>query len=654
MKVKLILKIFHICSSNVDPEYIPSRGIIIDNNNNETIYKIREIEMSDFFYFKLEFDSYKYDDYYDPKADGYTKILCAKVYHLVIYLRLGKIFESKGKNIKLNRKLTYYLTLIQIREIKNPSNYLTNPLQIKEFINLREKNKMFLIPWTHYNISNHCAFDLVKKRLILPSAIKKKYFERKGGIIETNDVNQLIKNFDNITNQTLIIVPDNMINIWPGFEYLTYNDLISIEPKRIVQWKNKINKVIIHELFSQFFSAIKKFLNELECSVVWIINSLPIWCYFSKNDAITKLDVNNLKDLPRTKLSINDLCTLSNIWLKNTNAEKKKSKMELIRLFLTKFNQYYTQVFYQAPKINKIPLKFCPFENKIYQEFNKRYYNWKNKLTNNDDNIYSTSNMHKNNKIEAKIFNAVLTLVTTVINNNDLTTFFEQRINHTLLISKNIGASFKILIKFFGHDSLNNSNDKIIDDKKRIDSRIINYQRYQDLKIYQDINMDLCPICYDDENSIKVYLICGHYICFDCILNTISHSNQCPVCKEFISVQQIAIISESVPNYSSSIISYFKELDENTIVVTDLNLFDNISKKLGYRMKILNINFISKSSDIIIDIKEINNVIIFSYPKKMMTYQRRNNFERIIGYLNLLNNRLNISKIKILFNNAPG
>ena len=86
--------------------------------------------------------------------------------------------------------------------------------------------------------------------------------------------------------------------------------------------------------------------------------------------------------------------------------------------------------------IDTTRLSMVPFETYIYGEFNKRYINWKNKLTNNMDNIYSFTTKEKNNIIESKIFNSVLLLITAVISYENIPNFFDATIKNILLKTK--------------------------------------------------------------------------------------------------------------------------------------------------------------------------------------------------------------------------
>jgi len=672
MNTKLLFNTIDI-GDQTDPVYIPKTGTIIDKNIGTVLYKFPELEITNFFYFKIEFATYQYTSYYLPKTGGYQNRMSKRVYHLYLYLNMNAIIGDHGMTKSLYKKLAYYLTILQMREFEEKKSYYTHKKNISHFINYRELNYMYLIPWYCYRINNKFVFDLKQKKIISSNQIKKINFMRKGGIIETNNVTKLINdNFKpggkSITpntlectdRKTLVILPSSMTNLWPNATILVYDKLLSLTKSEINYYKQlKINQIIIHECHVQFLFNIKNLVNNLECNRIWIINSLPLRYYFS------------LEKTPN-KLTVNEIATISNLWLNFTINNKKKYKTEMIRLYLSKFNQYYTVVNYEPiHQIQKLQLSMVPFEKYIYSELNKYYENWKNMLTNDIDNIYSFTTKTKNNRIETKIFSATITLITSVVGQKNIKTFFEKTIKDTLTETINI---YNRLDNFFGiyekkinnllvqknnidvtyfNDLLENVNGKnlsILKNKKEtINIKILNYQRYLNGNIYQTNNDDSCPICYSDENLVKTKLICGHSVCLECLLHTLRNSNKCPICNEFVNIQKIAIIRETIylPCYSSNIINYIKKLDNNTVILTNLYGLDNVIEQ-EQKIKIINITKNDVSNEIK-RIKNLDTVVIFTTQEHSLEEKTRSELQKIINYFLLFDIKPKIYKIDVIF-----
>lgn len=627
-----------------DLVYIPQSGIIINNFDSEIIYEFEELEMSNFFYFRIEFDKYKYDKYYQPTTQSYTNKLSKRIYNLFLYLNLDVIYQNRD-NKTLCRKLTYYFSILQIEDIQKKKIYNIGEKKLNYFFDYRNLNNMYIIPWYYFRINNDLVFDLKQKKLISSDETKRNQFKRKGGIIETNNVRKLINNIFVPNDKILVIIPNNMTDLWTNTHKITYNELLLLNELDIKKLQNKkFKQIVIHECHIIFLTDIKKLVNRLECNNIWIINSLPLKYYFENNS---------------NKLTINELFTITNLWSNFTLSEKKKYKTELIRLLFTKLNQYYAIINYKMDYscINTIKLPLMPLEMNIYREFMKYYNNWRNNLTNDPDNHYSFTTIKKNNKIETKIYNAVITLILSIVEKNNIPNFFESNtkiiLKKTIDLNKNLDQmlnKYYFLNKMSYHKIMNNEiidfNDILsnLQDKKKItEIKINNYQRYLEGTVYTAFEDNLCPICYSSDNITMTKLICGHTICLECIFGTIKKSNKCPICGEFINIHKIAIIKETTPNYVSNIVKYLKKLTKTSIILTDLYMIDNLLTNLKYNTNIINItkpttlNKINK-------IKKIENIIILTTPKKIMP----NEIDKIINYYSLLNNNPIINKINFL------
>ncbi len=630
MILKLLFDTIIINNNFVDPVYISYSNVIIDKNNGNILYKFSDQIITNFFKFSLEFGYYDYIDIYIPKTKTFKKKNHRRIYNIYLYLNLSVIIGDRGMTRQYNQKLAYYLSILQIKTIKNKKNYHIDEDSISHFINYREKNKMQFMPWHYYPLDNSHIYDLRNKRPITVGHNTKIFFRRTGGIIETNNVARLINENFRIGNamlDTLIILPTNMTKLWypnnsvaVDYQILTYDklmsmDILSINIMSDSEYKG-VKKIIVHECHMEFLSAIKRFANVIGCKCIWFINSLPLRYYFASTGT-------------PIKLTVNDLDHISGLWLNLSPNEKRRHKYDIIKMLLSGFNQYYTIINYKndMTNIKSLNIPLVPLEKHIRDIFIKYYDNWKDKLTNVSSNTYSVSTIEKNHLIETKIYDAILTMATSIVDTSSVSKFFEYGIKNVLHKIKNSG-----IIKCPSTQNI-------------LNSIINNYNRYLTGNIYNLIKDNCCPICYSDEN-IKTELICGHFVCLDCIMHTISNTGKCPICNEFINVYKIAIIRESIEKHNSYIYSYLKNLNYDTVILTDMRAFVNIANNNEYNVRIININRF-KFVDKIKKLNQVNNIVVFTTPDRIMTTKLRDQIDKIINYFMLFNDRPKITRVEI-------
>ena len=703
MKIKLLYDELFVGKENINPKYIARRGTIVDIKSGKILYKLPGIEISQFFYFKLVFDSHKLNTYYCPKSAAYHKKVCGRNYQLFLYLDIPMIIANRGYTMQLYKKIQQYLIFIQTKQLTTKNNYHINGKWIKQFILYREEFAMYLIPWNYFRIDNNIAFDLKNKKIVAGSQIKKINFSRKGGIIETNNVNKLVEeNFINRISmeKTIVILPKKFVNLWKTAHIITFEELFLFSQTEIASFKNlnitlssessravsseagytgsfdssitlssesvitslggkamlealipNITHVIIHECHAQLLSGIKKLIAILDCKIVWVINSLPLRYYFPSEKPIDKLNINNLE-------------TLTNLWIDFSVDDKRKYKTELFRLFFTKFSHYYSIINYEFhEKFDTISLSLGNFEKNIFRELNEYYYNWKNKLTNDEKNIYSIASQKKIDYIESKIFDTMILLATNIKPVNDIKKIFGAMIKYTLFkvqsVNKNVD---RLMTSYVNASKLSNKirDREIIDfdniisdleDKKKITESIIkNYQRYSNNDYVKLLDPEVCAecsVCYSSDDTIKTILICGHIICFECLIGTIAAANKCPMCSEYITLQKIIILQETIKNYHSNIINFLNNIDyDKTIILTNLCSIDNISTYGNHKLNVINVGK-PVITHKLREIKNANNIMILTCPDKILTTKPMEEIYKIVGYAKLYNKNIKITKIEI-------
>jgi len=653
MFTKLIYKTITITNREIDPVYLANVGEIVDKNTRQTIIRLENVEMPFFFHFKLEFVTYKYTKIYQPSYNSYKKVVSARIYNLIMYLNLTRLILDNGQFTELHKILSKMFLEMKILELYRDRSYQINPKEVKQFIERRENYPMTLIPWFCMSIDQNYLYHLKQRKVFSTKQINILRSKKNGGIIETNNVPKLVRKYFSIRSDpkmTLVILPKEMNHLWPNTNRLNYTDIT--EEHITIHAKKKFHYVIIHECHFEYLPSLKKLLNSLVCNTLWVINSLPLQYY-------AKFDSSNicLEKNPK-KLNLQNLASISNLWFNFTNDHKKKYKTRIIYNLITQFTSYYTSVSYPMNfNTNIIRLSYMGVEKNIKQLFDKYYDNWKNKLTGDPNNIYSITIKQKNNKIESDIFSAIFNLIMSVVKNDRIPFIFKTYCCNYLLKFHLAQNKIENILELYQKTN-QLSNYKITEKQgvdferhiihlkqlyEKIDVVIKNYQRYVRENVYQMYDDTMCSICYSDEKLVRCKLICGHGICLECILHSLSNVNKCPICNEYININKILIIEETVENYRSEINDYLRSLTESVLILTDIPFFQytldrNGSKALQINLE--NINIYQQLQEC----SQINEIVLLLTPT--ISEKNLDEINKIVGYLRLHQN-VKLTKLEI-------
>ncbi|ANB50701.1 hypothetical protein [Powai lake megavirus] len=651
MKSQLVYNVLHLKNKNADPIYIPNLGIIVDNISGKLIHKLSINNMNQYYNIELQFCNYQYSKIYEPLNHifykSYSKYVVGKKYNIVLNLNITNLIGQNIQSKKARVKLCDYLYIIQLRNIIKNKNYQIKPNKLDLFIKNHESSHDYMIPWHYIDIGKEYYFNFKNKNIYHNKSIKRIKFKRKGGIIETNNVSNVISkilsNDKYDKNKTLVIMPNNMINIYDdSTKTLHYEDIFNLQNESC-----KYDRIILHECNITFLTSIKNLIKNMNIKCVWIVNTFSFKHYFGDNNIS----------------SINNIFSFLNLWL-NLNINKKKfHKIDVIKYIFTEFNNKYAIINYNLNTIKYLTFNASKIEQHIHDEYMKHYDHWLLNLTNDPNNKYSYSSKKKNNVIKSKIYNSLIILSLSNISKNQIIDFFKPKIVTTInasnnakhniikLINKYQSANQISFLRFGQYDiiDLQEIVSNLHENKKKIETVLSNYNRYNKFKQCNEILVD-CPICYGSENLTQSKLICGHTICLDCILNILPNSKKCPICNEHINVKKIAII-HSDTNTDSSFSNYFANLDKNSIILTNIM----IGKKLPFcPAAILNIcqnNF----NSILVSIKSmkiINNIVILTTPDNITPKYDKIFIEKIICHIKLFFGQINVYKIQINFNDS--
>lgn len=572
---------YFITETESQPIYCSMSGRIYESKSNLIIYNIPPILDNDFFGFKIEFKEFNYESVYVPEREVCCRRCISKVYHILLTIKTD-IIPVINDNGFLKHIFADVLTSQQIRKFHLKCQYNVNDDVLSHHISSPQIRE--LIPWEILPVGNGYVFDLINFILIETHEVTTLPFLRKGMLIETNDVNRLIKShFAHMdTFGTLVIAPAEMRNLAWSWRIDRMN-IREFDACRTIMRSYK--RIIIHECHVRFIDAISLF----KCTEIWIINSLPLTYYFSKTET------------PRT-LTVSTIALIVNIWLNISNPEKCTFRNDLIRYCLLNFNEVYTRIEYLPEEIGQLTVKANALERHIHQVLVTNYKNWLAKLTCDPQNIYSWSCSDLNQKIEALIFNSVMTMILSIADDPD--TFLNNKSKRTT----------------------------------------------QDIMSLQTNELE-CPICYDTSANAFVKTLCHHILCLDCTLSVISRANKCPICREILTNNRLSIL-KSPDQEPSAIMETFANIEPNTVILTDLDVSNYIKDNPAYQHVIcLNVNHNTVFKDIYL-LNNVNKILIIR-PQGLENISRAGrSINKIIGFARLLCSQVEVCVFNVNFSST--
>lgn len=549
--------------------------------NDTPIHKRQCVSNLPFYYFKLIFDSYHYRSIYCPDKKCVQKNVIAKTYHLYFYFNIDTILAEKH-NPWMVHKLMFYFTQLQVKQIVEKKNFKVDISNCKKFIDTAEKNHLFLVPWHMYQINDKYVINLKERNnnILSMNFVSKLSFNKKGGIIETNSPIKIIRDHFSTrdSKNNFVILPKSMSQMWNNTNayIMTYDELIRIKKNNMQKIvANKWKRLIIHECYHQFIVCVKNLIKKINCDIVWIVNALPLCTYFFKEK------VNNFGST--------EISNLLQIWLSSNHKNASKTyHNEVNRFIFTNFNSIYARINYDSMDIDRHKtIHPNQVEKNIVCELSTYYNKWKNNLTNDVDNKYSFVTQKKLNMIDNNFFNAIMTLSLAITNKQNLKKFITSKIDKMLQNLKGTQEIFsEIIFSMSKCDHLTINMECIENIMERDNKKIVNYTRYLSDKNYFIDNADktTCPICYEPFTStsnsngpdiIKVNLICDHHICIECMVRSLTNNNECPICREHITINEMAIVQETISNYSSELTNFFQNIDPYTVFLSGFPAIEN-------------------------------------------------------------------------------
>jgi hypothetical protein len=658
--MEIIFAEIHAKSEHMDVIYLSHAGLIVDKSSGKILRNLSHHDFKPYYWFELVFHSYKYQNIYNSETKSIQQVICGKKYHFIFHLNVSIFIQNPNINKHVLEQVAKILTVCQINDFLRPptpvcaikedlmdkvqnQSYCIPYEKIFPFITYRESHPMYFIPWEIYRLDNKVGFDLKNKRFVKSDSIQKTFFRRTGGIIETTHPNVIMdrlcdgtKSTEKLPNNNLIIAPSTIKITCKNATVLTYDNLVANDNSIFKQIsKNRWDRIIIRECHINFLPSIKKLLSYVKCDTVWIINILPLRFYFT------------LDSTPH-KLRLRHLVTISNIWMNLSHDIKRKNKTSIARLLFTKFNQYYSVV--KIPSTLDCSLTFSKknlimksIEVNIFNQYKKWYDNWLGCLDNNPNNQYSIASKKKIIEIKEKLFNSYMGLITRVVSSDNVSFILDKKITRLMCFLYTTRHEFKEL--YNAHVKMNKQSHNIIQSHgneldlanmctqlkyaiEKLSEKEDFYCEYIEKikKInYSDLSDNTqCPICYGDfitesdgnnpmEKLPRVVTICSHTMCVECFIDSMTTSNECPICREHTNTEKAVIVRESLSSkYTPSLVSYLNSVKGHVCILSELDFISDLAKILiDDRFKYVNPSHCDVIKQLKI-IKKINKVIIIN------------------------------------------
>lgn len=549
--------IFDLCEN---PVFNDSNGQIINEETNDIYITANSLWTSwrPYYWFEFRFDMYKYGK------------INKKIYQLEITIDLKSIVgvaSSIRQTIISN--ISHVVKQILANDIKvsrKKSFYQLSTTKIRSFIQNVEDNNVKIQPYQFYKLSSTMYIDFINRVLVPTSKTHEKQFSKKGGIIETNNVGQLIAtNFINKNHENILVIcPENITNYISNLWSSGSKQTVYVSPIALIQtvklpqiyW----NKVIISEFYpSEHLTCIKKFLESINYDILWIINNFPLSHYFNKRP------------------SLKNMYLLLSLWLPHKNTNRR----DIVKHLLINFSMHYRIVKYSINNVISEQILLNSTEREIYHLLCVYYNKWKS--------ILCTSYSHRSiETINKHLCNPLLVYISSICMIPNLNEYIKKKI-------------YRILDQAYTQV---HANDQL-DLSKLTDF----YKKYYSFTLtnHQTAHIDTCAICYDPYMSrLWVHLVCGHNMCLECFMNCLSKRTECPVCRNETHCDMIAIIDDK----ESEIQKFLAKLSDTTIVLTTYNGLTYFSSQPNIIAKIYDITKSGILHDIL-GIPFIEKVVIF-------------------------------------------
>ena len=113
---------------------------------------------------------------------------------------------------------------------------------------------------------------------------------------------------------------------------------------------------------------------------------------------------------------------------------------------------------------------------------------------------------------------------------------------------------------------------KLTDEIESIETKIDNIKK----RLFET---ELCSICYDDIENRVIVTCCQNPFCYECIMLSINHKNNCPLCRKSLNKNDIVIVNENEDEEE------FQDSSDKEQIDSDRSKLDNLKIYLSDIMK---------------------------------------------------------------------
>lgn len=547
---------------------------------------------------ELVFHNHTYVTFYDPIKKTFMNLLISRNYIRYLKLNLEKLFYLSNSPRSMF-SIGYRLILASMYSLREKHTYEITLNDLKTQLETNTKNRVIL-PWKIYQLAKtNTAFNMLNLEFKSISDVPHITFKHDGGIIETNNVEYVLKTVSS-NESTLVVHPRYAVKYWNDLSkkfkltLVNYHDLVmkivtdnKSRKKGLVRSKSESTKfdstyytgladrknisekiqdvidtlpisthvpnIILHECHVKILPLLKRFvkqLTKLNKTQIWIVNSLPLGYYY------------NAETTKRSGVSVSQLEAVINLWGNFTNLQRRMYKMSIGKSIVTDFHKFYSIVHVplleRSIQIQNSVFIATPLEMQIYQLYTSMF----NKLFQNPENrdLIPDIAIESLRLIQKRIVNAVLSLCASIVSRKDLKKYVISSVTNNVKGLPRKTSQYSYL------------------------NRLLQKWTYQIPNLPNDT---MCPICFETE-VVWMFTFCGHSVCLPCLINTLADKNSCPICRSRLTIKNCMIDEASVKtnlDCSTEPEWRFKlrQFNDQVVIITDLKIDKNMTNAKVFR-----------------------------------------------------------------------
>lgn len=499
----------------------------------------------------LIIDSYQY---YTILSEVPENIIGYKI--LSEYMWINIPLMLKTNSAYFNSYLKLRLMELLRSELKSSKSYNISDLQ--SFVSKCEEQKIGIDKWTNYRLNESYVYSF-KKNCIKPSPQLPLFqFHRCGGIIETDHIKSIIDHFD---SDTLYVCSTDLWNTFSNLPHII--ETRDLEHRTIKDLEKSFlhrKRVVVINCCENAIHYLKIVIGFFNTPIVWLVYTLPIKYFFNS--------VKESEDCIQPSLGLNNLLSISNIWLALENGQKKEYRRELARFLLCDLSKYFGIYTLTDPDYVSIDdFDLTDSDEKDLWLFIKKQ----------SDNLVFT---HKSlTKFKRNLSSLFFLLMMSYRQPHTVRESLNKRIVDKISLIENDRKEY---IQMIEQEYDPTSGEQIGSQMLALLHDL--EDKYRSIKKDNVFASNECCICYEQMN-IQSMLLCGHSMCPKClIISSVKKQFNCPNCRAHCKIEDTVLLRDTeCPTFSSRM----RDLIGQNYFMTDLPPFYFINPHLIHSFKSL-------------------------------------------------------------------